>query len=111
MVLIYYNFTHQAGSLSGVLNGYRQEPFQSPFPSVPGLAGGQERGPEAGALCSLPGSCFCWITSPHGARRKLCRGSHVTEITQGQTVQEVQVRMEALGLGIGVMDTCDHGYE
>lgn len=44
MVLIYCNFTYQAGILSGILDGQQARAFSKPLPSNPGLANGQERG-------------------------------------------------------------------
>lgn len=52
MVLIYYNFTHQAGILSGVLDSQQARAFSEPLPLHRRLAGGQERGPKAGVYAA-----------------------------------------------------------
>lgn len=56
MVLIYCNFTHQAGILSGVLDGQQAKAFTKPLPLQLGLANGQERGLKEFCAASQEGA-------------------------------------------------------
>lgn len=106
MVLIYCNFTHQAGILSGVLDGQQAKAFTKPLPSNPGLASGQERGLKEFCEASQEATPAGYLPP---LSQKAPRGSHMTEMWWQMSHGE-QVQMEALGLGPSVMDPCLEEY-
>lgn len=70
MVLIYYNFTHQAGILAGVLGGPLARAFSKPLPLGPRAGGWPGERPQSRSLALPPRKFLLLDNIPQLSKKK-----------------------------------------